>query len=120
MLYSPDQTKQGISIFIIISLLSCSSENISMKYPITKKIEVSEIIHGEVINDPYRWLEDFTSDEVKEWVNTQNDFSDQFLSGNPYKKNISKDLEEIWETDTMGMPFIRGGRTFYYFNNRVC
>ena len=117
MLYNSDQPKLGISLFIFILLLSCSTENSSMKYPITKKIEVSEMIHGEVVDDPYRWLEDFTSDEVEEWVNTQNNFSDHFLSGNSYKDNISKNLEEIWETDTIGMPFIRGGKTFYYFNN---
>ena len=117
MLYNSDQPKLGISLFILIILLSCSTENSSMKYPITKKIEVSEVIHGEIVDDPYRWLEDFTSDEVEEWVNKQNNFSDQFLSGNSYKNNISKNLEEIWETDTIGLPFIRGGKTFYYFNN---
>ncbi|MDC0073058.1 prolyl oligopeptidase family serine peptidase [Gammaproteobacteria bacterium] len=117
MLYNSDQPKLGISLVILIILLSCSTENNSMKYPITKKTEVSEVIHGEIVDDPYRWLEDFTSDEVDEWVNKQNNFSDQFLSGNSYKNNISKNLEEIWETDTIGLPFIRGGKTFYYFNN---
>ena len=31
--------------------------------------------------------------------------------------SISESLEKVWVTDTMGMPFVRGGRTFYYFNN---
>ena len=88
-----------------------------MKYPITHKVNVQETIHGEVIEDPYRWLEDFTSDEVGEWVTTQNNFSDNFLSGNTFKNKISRTLEEIWVTDTMGLPFVRSGRTFYYFNN---
>ena len=88
-----------------------------MKYPITHKVNVQETIHGQVIEDPYRWLEDFTSDEVGEWVTTQNIFSDNFLSGNTFKNKISRTLEEIWVTDTMGLPFVRSGRTFYYFNN---
>ena len=88
-----------------------------MKYPITHKVNVQETIHGEVIEDPYRWLEDFTSDEVGQWVTTQNNFSDNFLSGNTFKNEISRTLEEIWVTDTMGLPFVRSGRTFYYFNN---
>ena len=88
-----------------------------MKYPITHKVNVQETIHGEVIEDPYRWLEDFTSDEVGQWVTTQNNFSDNFLSGNTFKNKISRTLEEIWVTDTMGLPFVRSGRTFYYFNN---
>ena len=117
MLYNSDSSKLGISLFILTCLLSCSTENNSMKYPNTKKIEVSETIYGETVDDPYRWLEDFTSEEVERWVDTQNNFSDNFLSNNSYKDIISESLEKVWVTDTMGMPFVRGGRTFYYFNN---
>ena len=63
-----------------------------MKYPNTKKIEASETIYGETVDDPYRWLEDFTSEEVERWVDTQNNFSDNFLSNNSYKDIISESL----------------------------
>ena len=117
MSHKIEPLKQGVSLFILTCLISCGTENNSMKYPITHKVNVQETIHGEVIEDPYRWLEDFTSDEVGEWVTTQNNFSDNFLSGNTFKNKISRTLEEIWVTDTMGLPFVRSGRTFYYFNN---
>jgi prolyl oligopeptidase len=117
MSYKIEPLKQGISLFILACLISCGAENNSMKYPITHKVDVKETIHGEVIEDPYRWLEDFTSDEVEEWVVAQNNFSNNFLSGNAFKDEISKTLEKIWVTDSMGLPFVRGGRTFYYFNN---
>ena len=117
MSHKIEPIKQVISLFILTCLISCGTENNSMKYPITHKVNVQETIHGEVIEDPYRWLEDFTSDEVGEWVTTQNNFSDNFLSGNTFKNKISRTLEEIWVTDTMGLPFVRSGRTFYYFNN---
>ena len=117
MSHKIEPIKQVISLFILTCLISCGTENNSMKYPITHKVNVQETIHGEVIEDPYRWLEDFTSDEVGEWVTTQNNFSDNFLSGNTFKNEISRTLEEIWVTDTMGLPFVRSGRTFYYFNN---
>ncbi len=117
MSYKIEPLKQGISLFILTCLISCGAENNSMKYPITHKVDVKETIHGEVIEDPYRWLEDFTSDEVEEWVVAQNNFSNNFLSGNAFKDEISKTLEKIWVTDSMGLPFVRGGRTFYYFNN---
>ena len=117
MSHKIEPIKQVISLFILTCLISCGTENNSMKYPITHKVNVQETIHGEVIEDPYRWLEDFTSDEVGEWVTIQNNFSDNFLSGNTFKNKISRTLEEIWVTDTMGLPFVRSGRTFYYFNN---
>ena len=117
MSHKIEPIKQVISLFILTCLISCGTENNSMKYPITHKVNVQETIHGEMIEDPYRWLEDFTSDEVGQWVTTQNNFSDNFLSGNTFKNEISRTLEEIWVTDTMGLPFVRSGRTFYYFNN---
>ena len=117
MSHKIEPIKQVISLFILTCLTSCGTENNLMKYPITHKVNVQETIHGEVIEDPYRWLEDFTSDEVGEWVTIQNNFSDNFLSGNTFKNEISRTLEEIWVTDTMGLPFVRSGRTFYYFNN---
>jgi prolyl oligopeptidase len=46
--------------------------------PETERREVVEELHGEEISDPYRWLEDDT-DEVREWVERQNDYADRFL-----------------------------------------
>lgn len=104
-------------IFSIIYLTSCSGEKDSMKYPITKKENITETLYGQSIEDPYRWLEDFTSDESSAWVEAQNAFSDQKLTNNEFKDKIKSDLETIWVTDTMSMPYVRGDNTFYYFND---
>ena len=78
-----------------------------MKYPITKKENITETLYGQSIEDPYRWLEDFTSDESSAWVEAQNAFSDQKLTNNEFKDKIKSDLETIWVTDTMSMPYVR-------------
>jgi Serine proteases of the peptidase family S9A len=39
-----------------------------MQYPETKKDDIQEVIFGKTITDPYRWLEDFTSEEASAWV----------------------------------------------------
>jgi prolyl oligopeptidase len=31
------------------------------------------------LKDSYRWLEDFTSEESKDWVNRQNQYTQQFI-----------------------------------------
>ena len=64
-----------------------------------------------MISDPYRWLEDFTSDEVKAWVEEQNKIADQFLK-NPIQRKIKKDLEEIWETSDISIPFKKEDKIF--------
>ena len=56
---------------------ACSKKEIDI--PISKKIVHFDEYHGQKISDPYRWLENFTDDEVKKWVNLQNNYSQQFL-----------------------------------------
>ncbi len=55
--------KKFLSLFSLIILVSCSSNDGGSVYPESKKINFVENIHGYEISDSYRWLEDFTSDE---------------------------------------------------------
>ena len=96
--------------------MGCVSESIDMKYPETKKEETQDNIFGKSIEDPYRWLEDFTSEEAADWVKEQNELTDSFTS-NKYQKNIKKELESIWITQDISIPFRRGNKTFYYFDD---
>ena len=75
-----------------------------MKYPETKQDNIEEYIFGENIEDPYRWLEDFTSKETLAWVEEQNNLTDSFII-NDYQKKIKKDLEEIWITADISIHF---------------
>mgnify|MGYP001461575514 FL=1 len=106
---------------IFFVLLSCSSgdkeNNNSLKYPSTKTIPFVETIHGTEISDPYRWLEDFTSDEAKIWVDQQNAFTKKFIIESPAKNSIREDLSKIWVSDSISTPFKRKDKTFYYFND---
>ena len=51
---------------------SRSSASAKLTYPITKKVELVETLHGTPVPDPYRWLEDDNSVETKAWVEAQN------------------------------------------------
>ena len=97
-------------------LIGCNQGSSEVKYPYTKQEELLETLFGRVISDPYRWLEDFTSDEVKAWVEEQNKIADQFLK-NPIQRKIKKDLEEIWETSDISIPFKKEDKTFYFYDD---
>jgi len=71
-------------------IFGCSTEPKNTDYPESKKIDFVETIHGYEIRDDYRWLEDFTSDESKAWVNEQNRFTQNFIGQNKYKRSITK------------------------------
>jgi len=99
------------TLFFLL-LYGCGQE---FSTPNTRSIIHYDEYHGQKINDPYRWLEKFTTDEVKEWVSLQNDFSSNFID-NQYQKNIQKDLESIWTSEYLSTPYMVQGKTFYYFN----
>ena len=104
-------------LLAVIFLISCSPQSETPNYPESKKINFSETIHGYEIEDSYRWLEDFTSEESVDWVERQNKFTKKFIGKNAFKKAIAKDLEGIWNNESISMPYKVEGKTFYYVND---
>jgi prolyl oligopeptidase len=102
---------------LIFLLVNCSNQSSDFSYPESSKDSFTEIIHGYEIEDSYRWLEDFTSEESKDWVSRQNKFTQQFIGKNKYKKYINKNLKKIWETESISTPYKIKDKTFYYFND---
>ena len=105
-----------LKVLFLIFLVSCNAEEKEVKYPETKKDDIQENIFDRNIDDPYRWLEDFNSAEALSWVEQQNKFTDSFIQ-NKYQKKIKEDLEDIWITSDISIPFRRGSKTFYYFDD---
>jgi prolyl oligopeptidase len=102
---------------LIFVLVNCSNHSTDLSYPDSKKDNLTETIHGYEIEDSYRWLEDFTSEESKDWVNRQNQYTQQFIGENKYKKSINKNLNKIWKTESISTPYKVEDKTFYYFND---
>jgi prolyl oligopeptidase len=46
--------------------------------PATERRVVTDVLHGDEISDPYRWLEE-TDEEVDEWIDRQNEYTDNHL-----------------------------------------
>lgn len=76
-----------------------------------------DLYFGTDIQDPYRWLEDDLSEETMDWVNNQNKTTFNYLNSIPYKRNIKKRLEQIWNYEKRTSPFNEGDYTYYYKNN---
>ena len=85
-----------------------------IKYPDTRKQDLVEDYHGTPVADPYRWLEDDNSDETKAWVSAQNKVTEDYLATIPYRAQIKKRLEELWNYPKYSSPSRHGG--YYYFS----
>ncbi|MBC8225661.1 MAG: S9 family peptidase [Gammaproteobacteria bacterium] len=86
-------------------------------YPLSKISNVQDNYHGNIIDDPYRWLEDLNSLETSEWIQSQNKFTDEYLNG--YKEiNLFKEiLSKAYKNETRSVPFRVKSKHFYYVNN---
>ena len=105
-----------IQIFSIIFLASCTMDKPDVNPPITAQDDLVETLHGVEVADPYRWLEDFTSDRAATWEQLQNDYTAQFIQQTKLKRAIKNDLEEIWDGESISTPYVQNGNTFYYYN----
>lgn len=63
--------------------------------------------------DPYRWLEDAASAEVKKWTSDEDAFARASLSKLPGRDAIAARLKEIFYVENAGTPQHRGSRWFY-------
>ena len=105
-----------IQIFSIIFLAGCTMDKPDVNPPITEQDDLVETLHGVEVADPYRWLEDFTSDRAATWEQLQNDYTAQFIQQTKLKRAIKNDLEEIWDGESISTPYVQNGNTFYYYN----
>src|SRR5579883_29755 len=85
----------------------------SFGYPPSRRDAVTEVIHGQEVSDPYRWLEDAKTDEVKTWMVAQNDFARSKLDALPGRDAIAQRLKELYYIEAMGTPHHYGTRYFY-------
>ncbi|SKC99502.1 prolyl oligopeptidase [Chitinophaga ginsengisegetis] len=88
----------------------------TITYPETKKVDTIDNYHGTQIADPYRWLEDDHSPETKAWVDAQNKVTENYLSNIPFRAEIRKRLEELWNYPKNGAP-TKHGNYYYFFKN---
>lgn len=73
-----------------------------MKYPFTKKVDVVDDYHGTKVADPYRWLEDSESRDVKDWLSMQLDFTEKYFAGLPLRNRIRREVERFFKGDRLG------------------
>jgi prolyl oligopeptidase len=89
----------------------------TIAYPATRTVEQSDSYHGTTIEDPFRWLEDTTSDDTKQWVEAQNRVTFDYLRQLPARDRIQARLKKLWNFERYGMPRQYGTTYFYTYNN---
>ena len=94
-----------------------SRANKQINYPETRKDNTVDIYFGTEVADPYRWLEDDTSEETAAWVRKENKITFSYLKQIPFRDAIQKRMEELWNYERVSAPFKEGDYTYYYKND---
>jgi prolyl oligopeptidase len=87
------------------------------RYPVSKQVDQVDDYHGVRVADPYRWLEDLDSPETRAWIDAQNKVTQGFLEAIPARAALKERLTRLWNYERHGVPFKKGGRTFYFKND---
>jgi len=93
-----------------------------LRYPPSAVREVYDTYHGVKVVDPYRWLEDSSSREVRHWVAAQDRLARTALSASRFRASLRHDFLSLVRCDRIparGLfpprvgPFGRGSRFFW-------
>jgi prolyl oligopeptidase len=91
--------------------------NAQFHYPFTKKVDQSDNYHGTIVADPYRWLENDTSEATKQWVKAENEVTFKYLNSIPFRDSIKSRLAAVYNYDRYGIPFENNGYYYFYKND---
>jgi prolyl oligopeptidase len=83
-------------------------------YPETPASDIHDVLHGETVADPYRWLEDGDAPETRDWTDRQNALTQAYLSLVPGRERIRSRLEKLLGIGVLGVPTPVRGRYFYF------
>jgi len=106
------------NIFIFVALMATSAlmaQNI--QYPKTVKDGTTDNYFGTTVADPYRWLENDTSEQTAAWVEAENQVTNAYLSKIPFRQKLLQRMTELMNYEKIGAPRKRHGKWFFYKNN---
>jgi len=89
----------------------------ALTYPTARKVEQTDDYFGTSVSDPYRWMEDVGSAELKVWVDAENELTQSYLAEVPSREAMQKRLMELINFERYTAPARRGARYFYSHNS---
>lgn len=101
-------------MFILVCLLPfiCRAQ-VAFNPPPTPKIPVTDTLHGFLITDNYRWLEDKTDPKVVEWTKAQHDYTVQYLNATQKShQGVREEVAAYIDMDYEGPLSKEGKRVF--------
>ena len=115
--------RRHIAVFAPLLVLACRGPQPDPEPrpgpPPAPREDIVEVIHGQPIEDPYRWLEDDADPRVQAWVEAQDDYARERLAASPHVEGLRAELRARWDVEAIvGPVHERRGRYFYARRHR--
>ena len=82
-------------------------------YPAAPRTDDADVLHGSVVPDPYRWLEDDASPATLAWAAAQDALLAEHLGSLPGREALRTRVSELLGAGMVGAPSWRGQRQFF-------
>ena len=106
---------------LLLTVLACNTlafaQPMSLTYPEARKSDVVDDYFGTRVADPYRWMEDLNSAELKQWVDAENAVTGKYLDALPVRDALRKRITELWNYPKVTPPQYEGRHWFYNRNS---
>ena len=83
------------------------------RYPQAQRLDLVEEIHGHLVSDPYRWLEDGSSVQTRGWLAAQGELFESNAAGWPGRERLSARIRELLGAGYVSPPIWRADRQFF-------
>ncbi|MCK5586542.1 S9 family peptidase [Candidatus Bipolaricaulota bacterium] len=81
--------------------------------PVTRRTDHVDRLHEVDVPDPYRWLEDVDSPDIKTWICAQNEHTQSVLANVSFGKKLRERVGALSSYEIVGMPKGAGNRLFF-------
>jgi len=105
-------------IFLLSSMiiLGACQPKTKLVYPVAEKGNTVDNYIGKEVPDPYRWLENDTSQATAAWVEAENQVTNEYLSKIPFRSQLKQRLTDLVNYERIYIPQKKKGK-YYFFKN---
>jgi prolyl oligopeptidase len=92
------------------------AQDVSFRYPAARKADTRDTYFGTAVADPYRWMEDLNSPELKQWIDAQNAVTAAYLDALPVRDALKSRITELYNYPRVSIPAYTGRHWFFARN----
>lgn len=107
----------GFIVLLLVALRFGILSSQTYRYPTPMRVDVIDTYHGISVADPYRWMENTDSPELKEWISAQNAATEAYLSSVPAREKLRSRFTALWNYSRYSVPFHKSNRYFFSRND---